>query len=143
MNRQQRRAAAKAGPESKDAECARLYAYAQAKAAGGNFREAAASFRRLDRLQPNVPDILVGLGCALQALGKVDEAIAAFRQRIALDPSLPGVWSYSNLCGALMRQGTDLPVLLYFAAPSPRPRAAKKSFCTAGGRFFTSARMEV
>jgi Flp pilus assembly protein TadD len=80
MNRQQRRAAAKSGPDAKEAEFARLYTYARKKVEDEDFREATAAFRRADRLKPNSPQIHFDLGQALLAWGRPDEALAAYRK---------------------------------------------------------------
>jgi tetratricopeptide (TPR) repeat protein len=89
MNRQQRRATGKRGNGSGPAEpqgVQQLFAGALALHQAGRLNEAAAAYRRLIALTPNVPEAHSNLGLILRDQMRPGDAIACFRQALAISP---------------------------------------------------------
>jgi hypothetical protein len=114
MNRQQRRAAAKAVPQGDDGIAIRLQSQAQSALAQGNHREAAQALKRWVKLRPGDGRAWRLLGQALVEIGQTSDSLGAFRQALALDDddgearnSLAGALKELGLCEeslAMMRQ---------------------------------------
>lgn len=121
MNRQERRAQAKAGPllgaasgvQSVFAEALKLHQATR-------LDEAERLYRRVIQLQPNFVDAHNNLGAALRASGRMDEAVASYRRAIELKPD--HVYAHNNLGLALQRlERLDEAVTAFRQAVSLKP----------------------
>jgi tetratricopeptide (TPR) repeat protein len=80
-----------------------LAALAQREARAGRMAEAAAAYRKILALRPDVADTYNNLGNVLIDQGKLDEAAAQFQRAVTLEPGL--VEAHNNLGAALRKQG--------------------------------------
>ena len=71
-----------------NAELERLSAEARRCADRGDFRQAAANYRRILELRPDVPEVRANLGVMLHLQGEYEEAIPHFEAALAASPNL-------------------------------------------------------
>ncbi len=71
-----------------NAELERLSAQARQYADRGDFRQAAANYRRILELRPDVPEARANLGLMLHLLDQYNEAIPQFEKALAMSPNL-------------------------------------------------------
>lgn len=109
MNRQQRRAAAKAQPSGATGAFIAAVQHHQA----GRLAEAEAGYRRVLAMQPDHADAAFNLGVALRALGKFDDAVAAYRQALLAKPDYPE--AHYNLGNTLMARGLTAEAVTAYA----------------------------
>jgi predicted O-linked N-acetylglucosamine transferase (SPINDLY family) len=122
MNRQQRRATAKAQPSGAAGQFVSAVQHHQA----GRIAEAAAAYRSVLAAQPGHADAAFNLGVALRTLGKLDDAIAAYGQAIAINPGYPE--AHYNLGNSLMARGQPAnAVIAYAQALRIKPDHARAS----------------
>lgn len=106
MNRQQRRAAARARTlvsATPPGDTASVFAAAVRHHGAGRLIEAEAHYRQVLAAEPGHADAAFNLGVALRNLGKIEEAIAAYTQALAIKPDYPE--AHYNLGNALMAAG--------------------------------------
>lgn len=86
-----------------DTELARLYNLAATKKESGELDAAAAGFREIIRIAPDLPDPHHSLAVVLHLQGQLQEAIQHYELAISLDPAF--VKAHYNLANALLRSG--------------------------------------
>ena len=92
-----------AGPTPPQPEFDALVALAERRQSEGRLAEAAAAYRAIVSLRPDIAEAYSNLGDVLLELGQLDEAAAQYRQAIALKPGLFA--AHNNLGCVLRRQG--------------------------------------
>ncbi|HEX4144616.1 MAG TPA: tetratricopeptide repeat protein [Pirellulales bacterium] len=85
------------------AEFHSLVARAQVEQRAGRFAEAAATYRKIVALRPDVAEAYNSLGNMLASQGKLDEAAAQYQHAVALNPTL--FQTFNNLGNILREQG--------------------------------------
>lgn len=102
MNRNQRRAGARAGAPASP-QFQRMFAQGAAAYQAGRLPVAAAAFRQAVALKPGHADAQANLGLILLALGEVEEAARCCRRALAADPSHTD--AHNTLGNALRQTG--------------------------------------
>jgi tetratricopeptide (TPR) repeat protein len=85
------------------AELDALVALARDAQRAGRFAEAAAAYRKIVALRPDIAEAYNSLGNMLVSQGQLDEAAAQYERAVALQPSL--FQTYNNLGNILREQG--------------------------------------